>query len=156
MKSTSNLRLRIELVWWLITLLIALFILLPILLYIPDYRFLWTNVAFVIIFVTLARYIFQLRYSFLAPLRNFKVAVMFACLITGFMLVQEVNLFQTYLDENGVDSIVGALSKDMQEPMMNYIRSEMLLFGVGAVIACVILPMRLILSIWRRWNGHPD
>lgn len=156
MSSTSTLRLRIELVWWLITLLIAALILLPILLNIPDYQFLWTNLAFIIIFVTLARYIFQLRYSFLAPLRNFKVAVIFACLFIAFILVQEINLFQTFLDENGVEPIVGTLARDQQAPMMSYIRSEMLLFGVGAVISCIILQLRLVLSIWRRWNGYPD
>jgi hypothetical protein len=156
MNSTSALRLRIELAWWLITLLVASLILLPILLYLPDYKFLWPNLAFIIIFVTLVRYIFQLRYSFLAPLRNFKVAVIFACFITSFLLIQEINLFQTYLDENGMEAVVGSLSKDLQGPMMSYIHSEMLLFGVGAVISCLILPLRLILSIWRRWNGYPD
>lgn len=156
MSTTTALRFRIELIWWVLTVLITGLILLPILWQIPDYRFLWQNLAFIVVFVTLARYIFQLRYSFLAPMRNFKVAVMFGCLITAFLLVQEINLFQTYLDENGIESVVGSLSKEKQAPMMSYIRSEMLLFGVGAAISCIILPLRLILSIWRRWNGYED
>ncbi|MEZ4985468.1 MAG: hypothetical protein R2795_10590 [Saprospiraceae bacterium] len=78
------------------------------------------------------------------------------CIYIVFFLVQEINYFQTFLDENGIESIVGALPLVQQQPMMQFIRSEMILFGVAAVIACVVLPIRLIVSVWRQWNGYPD
>ncbi|PSR08468.1 MAG: hypothetical protein DA408_15110 [Bacteroidetes bacterium] len=147
---------RLEIIWWLITLVITSVILIPILYQLPDYQFFWPNLAFVLVFITVTRYIFLLRYSFLANWSYVKVALIFVCFLTIFLLVQEINFFQTFLDENGMEPIVATLPKDKQLNMMNYIRSEMLLFGVGSVIGCVVLPLRLVLSIWRRINGHED
>jgi hypothetical protein len=147
---------RLEIIWWLITLVIATVILMPILYQLPDYQFFWSNLAFILVFITFTRYIFLLRYSFLANWSYVKVAIIFACFIAIFLLVQEINFFQTFLDENGMEPIVESLPKGDQLNMMNYIRSEMLLFGVGSVISCVVLPLRLVVSIWRRINGHED
>ena len=156
MEQTRPLLLRLELVWLLITLLVAGMILTPILYKLPDYQFLWPNVAFIVVLITFSRYIFQLRYTFLANWRFIKVGLIFACIWIAFLLVQEINLFQTFLDENGIEAVVGSLAREEQAGMMNYIKSEMLLFGVGAVISCVVLPVRLVVSIWRRWNGYED
>jgi uncharacterized membrane protein YhhN len=156
MQQNTALFVRLELVWWLITAVIAAMIVGPIFYKLPDYQFLWPNLAFVIILITFTRYIFFLRYTFLATWRNIKVAIIFICIVIAFLLIQEINLFQTFLDENGVEAIVGTLPRAEQEPMMKFIRSEMLLFGVGSVITCGVLPLRLVVSIWRRWNGYED
>ena len=156
MNQTRPLLFRLELVWLLITVLVAAILLLPILYKLPDYRFLWPNLAFIIVMITFTRYIFLLRYTFLAQWRVIKVALIFICLWLAFLLVQEINTFQTFLDENGIEAVVGSLPRADQEGMMSYIRSEMLLFGVGAVISCAILPVRLVVSVWRRWNGYED
>ncbi|MGH1434380.1 MAG: hypothetical protein ACRBG0_07970 [Lewinella sp.] len=155
LKNTALLA-RLELVWWLITAIIAVMILAPIIYKLPDYQFLWPNLVFILVMVTFTRYIFFLKYTFLATWRNIKVAIIFLCVFIAFLLVQEVNLFQTFLDENGVEAIVGSLPRTEQGPMMKFIKSEMLLFGVGAVITCGVLPLRLVVSIWRRWNGYED
>lgn len=155
LKNTALLA-RLELVWWLITAIIAVIILGPILYKLPDYQFLWPNLVFILVMVTFTRYIFFLKYTFLATWRNIKVAIIFLCIFIAFLLVQEINLFQTFLDENGVEAIVGSLPRTEQAPMMKFIKSEMLLFGVGAVITCGVLPLRLVVSIWRRWNGYED
>lgn len=156
MEHTRPLLFRLELIWLLITAVIAAVILGPILYRLPDYNFLWPNVAFIAVMITFTRYIFQLRFTFLAKWRILKAALIFICLWLAFLLVQEINAFQTYLDENGIEAVVGTLPRADQEGMMSYIRSEMLLFGVGSVIACAVLPMRLVVSIWRRWNGYED
>lgn len=156
MEQTRPLLFRLELIWMLITAVVATIILGPILYRLPDYNFLWPNVAFIVVMITFTRYIFQLRYTFLANWRILKVALIFICLWLTFLLVQEINGFQTFLDENGIEAIVGSLPRADQEGMMSYIRSEMLLFGVGAVISCAVLPIRLVVSIWRRWNGYED
>ncbi len=155
LKNTALLA-RLELVWWLITAIIVAIILGPILYKLPDYQFLWPNLVFILVMVTFTRYIFFLKYTFLATWRNIKVAIIFLCIFIAFLLVQEINLFQTFLDENGVEAIVGSLPRTEQGSMMKFIKSEMLLFGVGAVITCGVLPLRLVVSIWRRWNGYED
>lgn len=156
MTRTRPLLFRLEFIWLLITALVAVLLLAPILYSLPDYQFLWPNLAFIVIMITFTRYIFQLRYTFLANWRILKVALIFICIWLTFFLVQEINLFQTYLDENGIEAVVGSLPRSSQGAMMSYIRSEMLLFGVGAVIGCMVLPIRLVVSVWRRWNGYED
>ena len=156
MKETRTLLIRLELIWLLITGLVAALLLAPILYRIPDFQFLWPNLFFIVVMITFTRYIFLLRYTFLAKWRVIKVALIFICLWLAFLLVQEINAFQTFLDENGPEAIVGGLDRASQGGMMSYIHSEMLLFGVGAVISCAVLPIRLIVSIWRRWNGYEN
>lgn len=157
MTTTPNTLLwRLEIIWWLITAIVALIILAPIKYQLPDYQFFWPNLIFILVFITLSRYLFQLKYTFLAEWRYVKVALIFLCIYIAFYNIQEINSFQTFLDENGIEPIVGSLAKDQQNPMMTFIRSEMILFGVGGVIACAILPLRLVLSIYRRWNGLAD
>jgi hypothetical protein len=36
--------------------------------------------------------------------------------------------------------------------MTQYIRSEFLFFGVGSVIVSILLPFRMIISVWRTKN----
>ena len=84
MEQTRPLLLRLELVWLLITLFVAGMILTPVLYKLPDYQFLWPNVAFIVVLITFSRYIFQLRYTFLAKWRFIKVALIFACIWIAF------------------------------------------------------------------------
>lgn len=148
--------LQLELVWWLITGLIAAAILAPILYKVPKYSFLLPNAALIVLTVTFTRYIFQLRYTFLFRTMYMKAALVFACIIIAFLVIQEINLFQTQLDEEGIESVVGHLPLQQQKPMMKYIHSQMMLFGVGSLVGCIAFPLRLIRSVWRQWNGKQD
>lgn len=156
MNRANTVLVQLELVWWLITALIAAAILAPILYKVPNYSFLLPNAALIVLTVTFARYIFQLRYTFLFKTFYMKAALVFACIIIAFLVIQEINLFQTRIDEEGIEYVVGHLPLPEQKPMMKYIHSQMVLFGVGSLVGCVALPLRLIRSVWRQWNGKPD
>lgn len=150
MNTSNNLYLRLELIWWLATAIVVALVLLPIYtalqLLFPFYA---VNIVFVVTFITLTRYLFLLKYTFLSGRRYLNLAVVFLSIPAVFLLIQEINLFQTYLDENGFLSIVGILPKDQQLSMMQYIRTEMLLFGVGSVIAGIVFPLRLVVYLWK-------
>lgn len=152
--TTKHLYTRLELIWWLITLIAAVLLLFPIVNRLPGYRFLGVNLLFIIAFITFTRYIFLLRYTFLPPYQRLKVGLALLCIPIVFLLVQELNRFQVFLDEEGYEALVGTLPRSEQIPMVEYIRSEMLLFGIGSVIAAVVLALRLIVSVWRRHNGY--
>lgn len=148
-----NKKLKLELSWWLITLLIVLGVLLPIYMSIATtYPFYFINVVYIVVFVTLARYIFLLKYTFLAERQRLKLIIFFLCIPLVFYLIQELNYFQTFLDEEGFEAVVGSLSLQSQDSMVKYIRNEMLLFAVGGVISGIVLPIRLMISIWRLRN----
>ena len=145
-------RISLELYWWLFTLIIVVAILFPILNKLPDYPFLLPNIVFIVTFITFTRYMFLLEHTFLAYQQRLKVAIILVSAIIIFYLISEINTFQTFLDEEGPDTLVNTLPTSQQRSMASYIRSEYLFFGVGSVIAAVVLPFRLMISIWRNYN----
>lgn len=144
--------LQFELLWWLITALVLAAILLPIYLNIRYFPFYGLNILVIVCFITLARYLFLLPYTFLARREILKIAIVFLCIPLIFIIVQELNKFQTYLDEQGVEMLVGKRPAEKQMQWVYFIQNEILLFGVGAVVTGIILPFRLILSVWRGRN----
>jgi len=152
MNQKRTLSFILEIVWWLFTLFVVIAVLYPIYTTVPDYPFYTSNILFIIIFITLTRFIFLLKHTFLAHYEYLKLAIILFSGISIFLLVNQLNYFQTYLDEQGLESFLGHLDLSKQESMGNYIRQEMLFFGVGSVITVILLPIRLVISIWRSRN----
>ncbi len=143
---------RFEILWWAFTLLASLVVLAPIWIWVEGYPFWADNILYIITFITLARYIFLLHHTFLANTRWPKGVLTFISIPFIFYLVQQLNGFQTFLDENGPEALVGALPLDRTIALTDYVRTEMLLFSIGAIIAAIIFPFRMLVSIWRLWN----
>ena len=152
MSKSTTLQIGLELIWWVVTAIIALIVLYPIISKITDYPFLFTNLLFIIAFITITRYIFLLKHTFLAYQQRLKVIIALLCIPFLFFLVQEITNFQTFLDEQGIEALVGNLSYANREEMGSYIRNEILLFGVGSAICTVLFFFRLIISVWRVRN----
>lgn len=142
----------LEIIWWVVTAIILVAVLFPIYKDVEDYPFWESNIIFVVTFITLTRYIFLLPLTFIAHRQILKIALVFLSIPVVFLLVQELNYFQTFLDEEGIEAVVGTLPVSERRTMVRYIRSEMLLFGVGSVISGVIFPFRMIMSVWRTRN----
>lgn len=152
-KHQSRKAVELEIYWWLLSGLIAILVVAPIMLNTSIFPFYTSNLLFVIAFLNLTRYIFLLGYTWFARLEVVKIVLFFFCIPIVFLAIQEVNLFQTFLDENGADALVGAdLPLEKRNSLSKYIHSEMLLFGVGTIISGILLPFRLILSVWRGRN----
>ena len=144
--------LKLELYWWLFTIIVAIAVLVPIYQRLPDYPFYTSNILHIVLFVTFTRYAFLLPHTFLARRQLWKGIVFVLCLFVLFRIIENINFFQTWLDEEGTDALVGHLAFDQRKSMIDYVRSEYLLFGVGSAIATVFLQLRLIVSAWRFHN----
>jgi len=154
MDQLRNLSVKMELIWWLITAIFVVVILYPILQHTDDYPFLTLNIVYIIIFVTFSRYIFLLKYTVLANAHLVKVAIILLSIPIIAYLIGGINFFQTYIDENGMDSFLSPGSSiTSQEQIGSFIRNELILFGVGSVIAAILLPFRLVVSLWR-WKNR--
>ncbi len=151
-QNASRLKWSLEIIWWIVTIILAIAVLLPIYFSVVNYPFWNVNIIYIVVFVTFTRYIFFLKHTFLANIEYLKVLLIFLCFPLIFYLIQELNTFQTFLDEEGAGAIVG--NDDPNSGMINYVRSEFLLFGVGSVIASIVFPFRLILSVWRSRNSN--
>ncbi len=152
MEKSKSLQIKLELVWWLFTLILAAGVLYPIVSKVSNYPFLVLNIIFIIVFVTFTRYVFLLEHTFIAKKQFLKIVLVFLCLPIGLYLVNGINFFQTYLDEEGFNNVVGELPYEQQESMISYIRSLLIFFGVGGVIVTILFALRLIISIWRLRN----
>lgn len=143
---------QLELIFWVFTAIITAVVLLPILTSVENYPFLFINIVYIVAAVTVTRYLFLLRHTFLARRQHLKVAVFFLFIPFIFYLIQELNHFQVFLDEEGLDAVVGNLPYEQRNNMMDYIRNQMILFGVASIVASVALPFRLLASVWRLRN----
>lgn len=145
--------LKIELLWWVFTVILVFAVLLPILTSIHAlYPFYFVNVIYIITFVTLSRFTFLLHQTLLAKRQVLKIVIFFLCIPLIFYLIQELNAFQVFLDEEGWDAVVGNLAYGNRNGMINYMRNEMIFFGVGSIIAAILFPLRLVVSVWRTRN----
>ena len=144
----------VELIWWTVTTLLVLLILFPINSATEKYPFYLINAIFIIVFITTSRYIFFLKYTFLAWRQYLKIILAFLSIILVFNLVNNLNYFITFIDENSYSPFLGHLSDADQIKMETYIRTEMLLFGVGSIVSSAIFPFRMVLSVWRVRNRN--
>ena len=147
-----NNKLVLELLWWIFTGVIVLVVLFPIYSKVEEYAFWLPNIVFIVAFITLTRYIFLLPFTFIARRQILKLALAFLSLPLLFYLIEQLNFFQTFLDEEGPRAIIGWHPFGEQEELIAYVRSEMLLFGVGSVISALIFPFRMVISVWRLRN----
>ena len=138
----------LELLWWLFTLIVVVAVLFPVYSRIDRFPFWTANIVFIITFITLTRYIFLLPFTLIAKRQILKIALVFLCIPLIFYLIQQLNFFQTFLDEEGIEAVVGNLPFGQRGKMVDYVRSEMLLFGVGSIITAILFPFRMIASVW--------
>lgn len=117
-----------------------------------DYPFYTPNILFIAIFITFTRYIFLVKYTFFADVPLIKIIFIFLPIPIFFYSIDALYDFQRFLDEEGVVSLLGELSAEEQYSMAKYIRYQKIFFGTGAIITLAMLPVRMIVSLWRRKN----
>lgn len=143
---------KFELVSWLITALLLVAIIFPVFSNTPNYPFLVPNVVFVLTFLTFTRFIFLLRFTFLRYLQWAKVLSIVVCIPLVIYIVQELHAFEVFVDEVGVQSLFSHLPESTQSKLVEFTKTEMLLFGVGSVVCAIIFPVRMLISFWRTHN----
>jgi hypothetical protein len=151
-KKNTSLQLRLELLWWLVTGLVLAGILFPIYKSKAEYPFWVTNAVFIVAFITLTRYLFFLKHTFLGSFQWIKVLVLVLCIPLVVYLVRALFSFNNYLDREGLEGLFEHFSWEGQSAMVTYIRTEMILFGVGSIVAAILTPFRMLISFWRTHN----
>jgi len=152
MDKQKSLIAQLEFVWWIFTAIVAFVFIFPITSKITNYPFLMTNIIFIVVFLTFGRYFLFLKHTFLAKQQKLKMVIFVLCIPLVSYLVNQLNIFQTSVVERGIESFIREIPYDDQFSLANYIFKEMQFFGVGAIIVAILLPFRLLLSIWRVRN----
>ncbi len=154
MEGTLKKQILLEVIWWIVTAVVTVAIIFPIVSNLSTYPFLISNIIFIVVFITLTRYVFFLQHTFLARAQVIKVIIVLISVPIIFMLIEGLSNFQNFLDEEGLDKFILMMNLNQQQGMINYIKSEMLFFGVGAIIVSILFPFRMTLSVWRNRNRN--
>lgn len=139
-------------IWWVFTLLIVCIVMLPIWLHVPAFPFDAQNILLILLFVTFSRYIFFLPLTLIARKKWIKVAIILSSVLFFFILSTALGDFRNFLDEQGLQVLVTHLHVTEQTRLMTYMKNEMIFFGVGSIITGIMLPLRMIVSLWRMRN----
>jgi hypothetical protein len=152
MNKTNKHKIIVEVIWWIFTFILAIIVLLPIYISVPLFPFYYQNILLIICFVTFTRYIFLLPTTLIARKKWIKVFIIAVSAILFFVLTTALGDFRNFLDEEGLQTLVGHLHVQEQSRMMHYMKSEMVFFGVGSILSGIVLPFRMIISLWRVRN----
>ena len=152
MNAHNRLMLRLELVWWLVTIVTLATVLYPVYSAEVVYPFWVSNTVYILVLVTFFRFIFLLKFTLIAYRQWAKVVFLFVCIPLVIYLVNSLHAFQLYVDEEGLTGIFADLPAERQQELAGYVRAEMIFFGVGAILSAVILPFRMLISFWRTHN----
>lgn len=146
-------KINFEVLWWVITAVIATLILLPIYLNIGEaYPFYRDNILIIVIAITWTRYIFFMKYHWLTLSNYIKAFFMVLSIPTFLFIIGTFYDFQSFYDDGLFDDVLSVLPYKNQANMLLYIRTEMIFFLAFAFICNFMLPFRMLMSIWRKIN----
>lgn len=158
MEQEKKLLLTLELVFWVVTAVITYGVLRPIITNLTGFPFLWHNVLAIVVTVTYTRYIFLWKYTFFSKSNIIRALIMIASIPLVFFLIQNTNSLQSYIDDYGYEAFMDLLKQPLSDErrlgLLEYIKSEFVFFSTGAVLAGVVLPIRMIISFWRTKNNE--
>jgi hypothetical protein len=143
---------QLEAIWWVLTAVVIGGAMYPIYNAGVKWTFWPWNVIFIVVLLTLSRYVFLLKYTFLAKRQTLKVILLLVMFPLTFAMISGLNGFMAFVDEVGWDVLTGHLEETPKHNMEAYIWGEMLFFGVGSVIIAPIFAVRMFMSVWRLHN----
>lgn len=144
---------QLEALWWIISGVFLLTILLPIFRSVENYPFTLINVLFILLFFHFSRNVVFLKYS---ALRMFFWLKFFLGLLTVpvlFIMVGQFGYFQTWMDEHTMTEYMPNLVYERQISLNKYIKNQMVFFSTGTIISGVLFVLRMMVSAWRQVNS---
>lgn len=141
--------------WLLLILLLPALVLWPV--YSNDivFTFYFYNILIITAPVFFLRYIFFIKYTFIEKTIVPKLLIMPLALILGIYSYIILNEFIDFYNNNGIYYSLEDFSLDKQEFLGNYIFRQFIFFAAFTMITCIVIPFRMLISVWRVYNkGH--
>ena len=152
-ESSNSNKLNFELLSWLFALMFAALFIIPIYLRCEmNYTFYIPNIVSIIEFVVLTKMLFLLSYTPYARSKWLRMVLIF--LPIPLLMYQVDNLFdfQKFIDEEGSIKFFGNDFSASDYNFGKFIKYQYIFFSVGATIALILIPIRMIISFWRTTN----
>ena len=152
-RTTTGNQTLFEVLWWAFTFVLAALVIAPIYAKVPHYPFFLSNFIYVVVAITMTRYLFFLDISWLRDKLILQAVISLAVIPLIFWMGQWFNYFVIYFDENGPDVLVKHLDGDWRNIIDEYMHAEYRFFGVWAIIASAVTPFRMLYNAWVRYRG---
>ncbi len=148
--SIASKKWSLELIWWVVTAVVAALIMLPIVQANIDFPWMIYNVIYIAGAITLLRYNFSLHHHPLSDSKPFKIILILIAPILFFPILEGLHDFLEFNDQEGLQSLVGHLSVKKQSWMMKYMRIEYVLAGTTCFLGVFAMIIKMIRSLWRQ------
>lgn len=142
-----------EIIWWAFTLILASLVLVPVYTQLPGFPYMVANFVNVVVAITLTRYLFFLKISWLRDHLLIQGALSILLLPLIFWMVQYFNAFIRFFDEEGPDVLTKGMDGELASVMNSYLHAEYRFFAVWAIVAALIMPLRLLYNVWGRYRA---
>ncbi len=148
-----NKLLQFELVWIMITIVLCSLLMLPVYTNLGlAYPFYKSNIICIVIATTFIRYIFLLKHHYLILAKWIKWLFIFIPIPVFLFLIDVVTEFQGFYDEEGIYSIMHSVAQKTKKGLASYIKNQMMFFWAAAFISNAVMPIRMVISLWREIN----
>ncbi len=148
----QNVNLRLELLFLLLAAVLTAVILLPIRQAGIEFPFYAKNMILIFVSVMWIKHIFLLKHSWINQFQKLKIALIPLSIPFIIALARMLNSFTAYIDEIALADLMLELPYEEQKFLIRYIRIEYVTVGVTAIVAAIILPFKLMISVWREVN----
>ena len=142
----------LELVWFIATFILVILVILPIRSEIFGFPHEKANIFFIIVFTTLIRWLLFLKNTPFSKIQLIKAFIGLGAVWMALYSLRQFGLFQNFIDEKGIESLTLHLPEARQIALQKYIISEFIFFSIGTIMVCIMMPIRMLISIWRTHN----
>ena len=148
-----------ELLWWLVTAVIAWMVTGPYWKHFANDEYVIELLIFVVALLTIARYLFLLKYTFLARFQLLKFILIFASIPLAFWGIQEFFDFREFYETQSEGMVIG---QSYFAPGVGFSERYQVLqrflpiysfFASSAILTPIVMPFRLLVSYWRVYNN---
>jgi hypothetical protein len=141
--------------WLLVLILLPVLILWPIYSNNVLFPFYFYNILIIITPVLFIRYIFFLKFTFIEGTIVPKLLLIPIAMVLGIYSYIILNDFIDFYNNNGIYYSLEKFNIDKQEFIGNYLFRQYIFFGSFTILTCIVLPFRMLISVWRVYNkGH--
>jgi len=117
-----------------------------------GYEFYFNNILFIVAFILMVRYIFFIKYTFISGKIAVKILIIVLAIIFDIYAYAALNEFIDFYQENGKYFAMEHLPVQKQYDVGDFILKQYIFFGVAALVSGIILPFRMLVSIWHVYN----
>lgn len=117
-----------------------------------DYLFYFENILLIVLSVLFVRYIFFLNFTWIRNTIIPKLILLFAGIVSAVYSFIVLNDFMGFYSDNGIYHSLDSMELSRQYFLGNYIYSQFVFFASFTIVTGLILPVRMLVSVWRVYN----